>query len=58
MTDFVSAYSDMCENVTSNDIWKTLKERYHFEKTSDLSSEIASKIIEQVKYWYKKKKEE
>lgn len=26
MTDFVSAYSDMCENATSNDIWKTLKE--------------------------------
>lgn len=58
MTDFVSAYSDMCENATSNDIWKTLKEKYHFEKTSDLSSEMAAKIIEQVKCWYKKKKEE
>ena len=58
MTDFVSAYSDMCENATSNDIWKKLKEKYHFEKTSDLSSEMAAKIIEQVKCWYKKKKEE
>ena len=57
MIDFVREYSNMCENVTSNDIWNTLKSKYNFTKTSDLSSEMADKIIKQVEYWYKKKKE-
>lgn len=57
MNDFVDAYADMCENATSVDIWNNLKAKYKFSHTSDISSEMADKIIEQVETWYKKKKE-
>lgn len=57
MNEFVSAYAEMCENATSADIWGQLKKRYRFAKTSDISSAMADKIIEQVEVWYKKKKE-
>lgn len=56
MNDFVDAYAEMCENATSTDIWKNLKQKYGFEHSSDISSMMAVKIIEQVEAWYKKKK--
>lgn len=57
MSEFVSAYADMCENVKESDVWNKLKEMYHFKSTGDISTAVADKIIEQVEYWYKKSKE-
>ena len=57
MSEFVSAYADMCENVKESDVWDKLKEMYHFKSTGDISTSMADKIIKQVEYWYKKSKE-
>lgn len=57
MNDFVSAYAGVCENAKESDIWKKLKETYHFQTTSGISEQIADLIIKQVETWYKKKKE-
>lgn len=57
MMGLVNAYADMCDNATSNDIWDTLKAKYHFSSSSDLSSDLANEVIKQVEHWYKKKKE-
>lgn len=57
MSEFVSAYAEMCENATESDIWNKLKEKYHFSSTCDISEDIADKITKQVEYWYKKQKE-
>lgn len=57
MVDLVNAYAGMCDNATSNDIWDTLKAKYHFSSSSDLSSDMANEVIKQVEHWYKKKKE-
>ena len=35
----------------------SLKKKYNFSKTSEISVELADKLIEQVEFWYKKKKE-
>lgn len=57
INEFVDAYADMCDGVTSKDIFAKLKEKYHFKHTGDLSVELADKLIEQVEAWYYKKKE-
>lgn len=57
MNDFVSAYAGMCENAKESDIWKKLKETYHFQTTSEISEQTADLIIKQVETWYQKKKE-
>ena len=57
MQEFVSAYADMCENAKETDIWAKLKEKYHFNGTSEISKNMADQIIEQLETWYRKKKE-
>lgn len=57
MSDFISAYADMCVDAKESDVWQKLREKYHFEELSEISKEMADKIIEQVETWYMKKKE-
>ena len=57
INEFVSAYADMCENATASDIMQQLKKKYNFSGTSEISTELADKLIAQVETWYKKKKE-
>lgn len=57
MNEFVMAYAGLCENTTESDVMQVLKKKYHFEHTSDISSDMAEKIINQVEAWYKKKSE-
>lgn len=57
INEFVDAYAEMCENATSTDVMQQLKKKYNFSSTSDISTELADKLIEQVEAWYKKKKE-
>ena len=57
INEFVDAYAEMCENAKAVDIMNQLKKMYNFSNTSDISTELASKLIEQVETWYKKKKE-
>lgn len=57
INEFVDAYAEMCENTTSSNVMGSLKKKYNFSKTSEISAELADKLIEQVEFWYKKKKE-
>ena len=57
INEFVGAYAEMCENAKAVDIMNRLKKMYNFSSTSDISTELANKLIEQVETWYKKKKE-
>lgn len=57
INEFVSAYADMCENAKPSDVMQQLKKKYKFSGTSDISTELADKLIAQVEAWYKKKKE-
>lgn len=57
INEFVDAYAEMCENAKAADIMNRLKKMYNFSGTSDISTELANKLIEQVETWYKKKKE-
>lgn len=57
ISEFVDAYAEMCENANAVDILNQLKKMYNFSSTSDISTELASRLIEQVETWYKKKKE-
>lgn len=57
INEFVDAYAEMCGNVTSSDVMGSLKEKYNFSKTSEISAKLADKLIEQVEFLYKKKKE-
>ena len=57
INEFVDAYAEMCENAKAVDIMNQLKKMYNFSNTSDISTELANKLIEQVETWYKKKKE-
>ena len=54
---YVSAFADVCESANESDIWSKLKEKYHFNGTCEISSDMADMIIQQVETWYKKKKE-
>ena len=55
LEEFVDAYADMCENVKPDDVWKILKEKFQFKAVSDLTTEVADTVIQQVETWYKKK---
>jgi hypothetical protein len=57
MSEFVTAYAYMLNGVEETDVWNELKSRFGFSGTSDISNEMAEKIIEQVEFWYKKQKE-
>lgn len=57
INNYVSAFADVCESANESDIWSKLKEKYHFNGTGEISSDMADKIIQQVETWYKKKKE-
>lgn len=57
INEFVDAYAEMCENAKTVDIMNRLKKMYNFSGTSDISTELANKLIEQVETWYKKRKE-
>lgn len=54
INEFVDAYAEACENATSRDIWDKLKVEYGFKHTSDISSDVAEKIIKRVSNWYHK----
>ena len=48
INEFVDAYAEMCENAKTVDIMNRLKKMYNFSGTSDISTELANKLIEQV----------
>ena len=55
LEQYVNAYADMCEGVTTNDIWGELKRLFGFAKTSDLTVSVADKAIQRAKGWYERK---
>lgn len=57
INEFVDTYAKMCKNVTSSDVTNKLKTMYGFDGSSEISEDLADKLIEQVEFWYKKKKE-
>lgn len=57
LDEFVMAYAGMCKDTKESDVTDMLKKTYHYNGTSDISTELADKLIEQVEFWYKKKKE-
>lgn len=57
MNEFIDAYAEMCETATPKDILDKLKAKFHFKSSSDVSTEIADRIIKQVETWYKLAKE-
>lgn len=44
INEFVDAYAEMCENAKAVDIMNQLKKMYNFSSTSDISTELASKL--------------
>lgn len=60
MSEFVTAYTKTCEKAEEKDVWDLLKEKYHFSRTGEISTELAEVIIKQLETWYKNslKKEE
>lgn len=57
LNEFIMAYAGMCDATKESDVMNVLKEKYHFKNTSEISTELADKLIEQVEAWYRKKKE-
>lgn len=57
LNEFIMAYAGMCKNTKESDVTDMLKKTYHYNGTSDISTELADKLIEQVEFCYKKKKE-
>lgn len=57
LNEFIMAYAGMCDGTKESDVMNVLKEKYHFKNTSEISTELADKLIEQVEAWYRKKKE-
>lgn len=57
LNEFIMAYAGMCKNTKESDVTDMLKKKYHYNGTGDISTELADKLIEQVEFWYKKKKE-
>ena len=55
--DYVVAYAGMCENAEEKDIYQKLFNMFGFDSTEHLTKEIADKVILQLEYWYKKKRE-
>lgn len=57
LNEFIMAYAGMCKNTKESDVTDMLKKKYQYNGTSDISTELADKLIQQVEFWYKKKKE-
>lgn len=57
LDEFVMAYAGMCKDTKESDVTDLLKKKYHYNGTSDISTELADKLIKQLEFWYKKKKE-
>lgn len=55
LEQYVNAYAEMCEGVSTNDIWGELKRLFGFAKTSDLTAGMADKAIQRAKSWYERK---
>lgn len=57
LDEFVMAYAGMCKDTKESDVTDLLKKKYHYNGTSDISTELADKLIKQLEFWYQKKKE-
>lgn len=57
LNEFIMAYAGMCKNTKESDVTDKLKKKYQYNGTSDISTELADKLIQQVEFWYRKKKE-
>nr|DAG53280.1 MAG TPA: ERF superfamily protein [Caudoviricetes sp.] len=57
LNEFIMAYAGMCKNTKESDVTDMLKKKYQYNGTSDISTELADKLIQQVEFWYRKKKE-
>lgn len=57
LNEFIMAYAGMCKNTKESDVTDMLKKKYQYNGTSDISTELADKLIQQVEFWYHKKKE-
>ena len=57
LNEFIMAFAGMCKNTKESDVTDKLKEKYQYNGTSDISTELADKLIQQVEFWYQKKKE-
>lgn len=57
LNEFIMAYAGMCKNTKESDVTDMLKKTYHYNGTSDISTELADKLIKQLEFWYQKKKE-
>lgn len=57
LNEFIMAYAGMCKNTKESDVTDMLKKKYQYNGTSDISTELADKLIQQVEFWYQKKKE-
>lgn len=55
ITDFVAAYAEV-EGRTSHEIYAILKKKFNYKSQSDISSDLADKIVKQLEYWYQKKR--
>lgn len=57
LDEFVMAFAGMCKDTKESDVTDLLKKKYHYNGTSDISTELADKLIKQLEFWYQKKKE-
>jgi hypothetical protein len=57
LNEFIMAYAGMRKNTKESDVTDMLKKKYQYNGTSDISTELADKLIQQVEFWYRKKKE-
>lgn len=57
LNEFIMAYAGMCKNTKESDVTDMLKKKYQYNGTSDISTELADKLIQKVEFWYRKKKE-
>lgn len=57
LNEFIMAYAGMCKNTKESDVTDMLKKKYQYNGTSDISTELADKLIQQVEFWYRKKEE-
>ena len=57
LNEFIMAYAGMCKNTKESDVTDMLKKKYQYNGTSDISTELADKLIQQVEFWDQKKKE-
>ena len=53
--EFVTAYADLCENSSIDDIWNWLKKEYGFKELGEVSTNVAEKILKVITDSYNKK---